>query len=204
MPAGREQRRDQQEEAGAERREQRARAGRTASSTQPSTRPATAERQRDAVGDDAVAQVDRADADERERQHERRDQLARRAEAPADRAAGDRARRAQRSAGQVTRSRPGRLLEQLAGAFRARDEPAARAAPRRARRARRRRRRARRRSRSFAPRRAAHDVERRLDARPAPERQGALAHEQLEAVDDRQARRQRRAAASGVGEPSAR
>ena len=34
------------------------------------------QRQRDAVGNDAVAQIDRADADERERQHERRDHLA--------------------------------------------------------------------------------------------------------------------------------
>ena len=68
----------------------RARAGRRARSAPPSATPDDGERQRDAVGDDPVAQVDRADADEREREHERRDQLARRAEAPSDRAARDR------------------------------------------------------------------------------------------------------------------
>ena len=80
------------------------------------------ERERDAIGDDPVAQVDRADADERERQHERRDQLARRAEAPSDRAAGD--RRDERERGRARDApRPGRLLEKLVVALRAGGDP---------------------------------------------------------------------------------
>ena len=89
----------------------------------------------------------------------------------------------------VIAARPRRLLD--APPPSARDEQRLERLPGERGQRRRRRRRARRRSRSLAARRAAHDVERRLDARPAPERQGALPHEQLEAVDDRHAGRQR-------------